>query len=133
MVHDVGLRLIDYDRLYRRAQLLPEELRAMSEHPIVGAAIIEPVLGNDIAQAVLRHHERVDGRGYPSRLAGTAIPLASRIIQICDAYVAMSSRRSYQAAISAQDTRRRLLEGAGTQFDEALVQKFVRFLPEIAP
>src|SRR5436190_3279122 len=133
LVHDVGLRLIDYERLYRRSHLLPEELRAMSEHPIVGAAIIEPVLGNDVAQAVLRHHERVDGRGYPSRLSGTAIPLASRVIQICDAYIAMSSRRSYQAPISAQDTRRRLLEGAGSQFDEALVQKFVRFLPEIAP
>jgi putative nucleotidyltransferase with HDIG domain len=133
LVHDVGLRLIDYDRLYRRPHLLAEELRAMAEHPIVGAAIVEPLLGNEIAQAVLRHHERVDGRGYPSRLSGNSIPLASRVIQICDAYVAMSSRRSYQAPFSAQDTRRRLLEGAGTQFDESLVQKFVRFLPEIAP
>ena len=62
--------------------------------------------------------------------ATTSSPVLS---QICDAYIAMSSRRSYQAPISAQDTRRRLLEGAGTQFDEALVQKFVRFLPEIAP
>jgi HD-GYP domain-containing protein (c-di-GMP phosphodiesterase class II) len=133
LVHDVGLRLIDYDRLYRRPNLLPEELRAMSEHPIVGAAIVEPLLGNEIAQAVLRHHERVDGRGYPSRLAGNAIPLASRVLQICDAYIAMSSRGSYQAPFSAQDTRKRLLEGAGTQFDDALVQKFIRFLPVIAP
>ena len=132
-MHDVGLRLIDYDRLYRRAHLQPDELRAMAEHPIVGAAIVEPLLGGDIAQAVLRHHERVDGRGYPSRLSGTAIPLASRIIQICDAFVAMSSRRSYQPALSAQDTRRRLQEGAGTQFDEALLQKFLHALPEIAP
>ena len=105
----------------------------MAEHPIVGAAIVEPLLGGDVAQAVLRHHERVDGRGYPSRLSGTAIPLASRVIQICDAFVAMSSRRSYQPAISAQDARRRLLEGAGTQFDEALLKKFVQALPEIAP
>jgi HD-GYP domain-containing protein (c-di-GMP phosphodiesterase class II) len=105
----------------------------VTEHPLVGAALVEPILGSEVALAVLRHHERVDGRGYPSRLSGTAIPLASRVIQICDAYIAMSSRRSYQAPISAQDTRRRLLEGAGTQFDEALVQKFVRFLPEIAP
>ena len=133
LVHDVGLRLIDYDRLYRRPQLLPEELRAMAEHPIVGAAIVEPLLGSEIGQIVLRHHERVDGRGYPSRLSGTAIPIGSRVIQICDAYVAMSSRRSYQAPYSAQDTPRRLLEGAGTQFDEALLQKFVRLLPEIAP
>ena len=76
--------------------------------------------------------ERVDGRGYPSRMSGNAIPLASRIIQICDAYVAMSSRRSYQAPFTPQDARRRVLEGAGTQFDDALVQKFVRMLPEIA-
>ena len=132
-VHDVGLRLIDYDRLYRRPNLLPEELRAMAEHPIIGAAIIEPLLGNDIAQAVLRHHERVDGRGYPSRLSGNTIPLAARVIQICDAYVAMSSRRSYQAPFTPQDTRRRILEGSGTQFDDALAQKFIRLLSEIAP
>ena len=133
MVHDVGLRLIDYERLYRRARLLPEELRAMAEHPIVGAAIVEPLLGHDIAQAVLRHHERFDGRGYPSRLSGNAIPLASRVIAICDAFVAMTSRRSYQPPFSAQDARRRILEGAGSQFDDALVQKFVQLLPEIAP
>src|SRR5204863_3114012 len=132
-VHDVGLRLIDYERLYSRRNLTPEELRGMAEHPIVGAALVEPLLGAEIAQAVLRHHERVDGKGYPSHLTGNAIPLASRIIQICDAYVAMSSRRSYQAPFSAQDTRKRLLEGAGAQFDDTLVQKFVRLLPEIAP
>ena len=129
MVHDVGLRLIDYDRLYRRPNLFPEELRAMAEHPIIGAAIVEPLLGNDVAQAVLRHHERVDGRGYPSRLTGNAIPLPSRVIQTCDAYIAMSSRRSYQAPFSPEETRRKILEGAGTQFDEALAQKFVRFVP----
>ena len=132
LVHDVGLRLIDYDRLYRRPVLQAEELRAMAEHPIIGAAIVEPLLGNEIAQAVLRHHERVDGRGYPSRLAGNAIPLASRVIQICDAYIAMSSRRSYQTPLSAQDTRKRLLEGAGTQFDDALVKKFVALIGAIA-
>ncbi len=132
LVHDVGLRLIDYERLYRRPNLLPEELRAMAEHPIIGAAIVEPLLGHDIAQSVLRHHERVDGRGYPSRLSGNAIPLGSRVIQICDAYIAMSSRRSYQAPFTEQDTRRRMLEGAGTQFDDALLQKFIRLLPDIA-
>src|SRR5207302_9857983 len=131
LVHDVGLRLIDYERLYGRPSLTAEELRGMAEHPIVGAAIVEPLLGAEVAQTVLRHHERVDGKGYPSRLTGNAIPLASRVIQICDAYVAMSSRRSYQAPFSTQDTRRRLLEGSGSQFDEALMQKFLRALPEI--
>jgi response regulator RpfG family c-di-GMP phosphodiesterase len=127
LLHDVGLRLLDYERLYRRPSLTAEELRGLAEHPIVGAALVEPLLGTEVAQAVLRHHERVDGKGYPSRLGGTAIPLASRIIQICDAWVAMTSRRSYQPAIEAEAARRALREGAGTQFDPALVERFLRF------
>src|SRR5439155_9615147 len=98
LVHDVGLRLLDYERLYKRPNLTAEEMRALAEHPIVGAALVEPLLGSEIAQAVLRHHERPDGKGYPSRMAGNAIPLASRIIQICDAWVTMTSNNSYRAA-----------------------------------
>jgi HD-GYP domain-containing protein (c-di-GMP phosphodiesterase class II) len=131
MVHDVGMRLLDYDRLYKRPSLTAEELRGMAEHPIVGAAIVEPMLGPEIAQAVLRHHERVDGRGYPSRLTGNNIPIASRIIQICDAWVAMTNERSYQTPISREDAAVKLREGAGTQFDEQLVQRFIKSLGEM--
>ena len=132
LVHDVGLRMIDYHRLYRRPSLTPEELRALAEHPIIGAAIVDPLLGSDIAQIVLRHHERVDGRGYPSRLSGNAIPLASRVIQICDAYVAMTSRYSYQPPLTPEEAVRRILAGAGSQFDAGLVERFVRVVPDIA-
>src|SRR4029079_15732421 len=59
LVHDVGLRLLDYERLYKRPNLTAEELRAHAAHPIAGPALIEPLLGPDVAQAVLRHHERV--------------------------------------------------------------------------
>lgn len=131
LVHDVGLRLIDYERLYARANLTAEELRGLAEHPIVGAAIVEPLLGPEIAQAVLRHHERVDGKGYPSRLTGTAIPLASRILQICDAWVAMTSPRSYQPAMSFDEATKRIRAAAGTQFDAALVERFVGALAQI--
>jgi HD-GYP domain-containing protein (c-di-GMP phosphodiesterase class II) len=131
LVHDVGLRLIDYERLYRRPNLTTEELRAMAEHPIVGAAIVEPLLGPDVAQAVLRHHERVDGKGYPSRLTGSAIPIAARVIQICDAWVAMTAPHSYQAPLSFDEATRRIREGAGTQFDAALVERFVGALAQI--
>lgn len=131
LVHDVGMRLIDYDRLYKRASLTAEELRGLAEHPLVGAALVEPLLGADVAQAVLRHHERVDGKGYPSRLTGQQIPLAARIIQIADAWVAMTSRQSYQTPISHDEASRRLRQGAGAQFDRDLVAKFLEKRDEI--
>jgi hypothetical protein len=130
-VHDAGIRLLDYERLYRRANLTPEEMRGLAEHPIIGAALVEPLLGPEVAQAVLRHHERVDGRGYPSRISGTQIPMASRIIQICDAWVAMTSRNSYQVPMSTEDAALKLRGGAGTQFDEALVARFLAALEQI--
>lgn len=131
MVHDVGLRLLDYDRLYKRPNLTAEELRGIAEHPIVGAALVEPLLGSEIAHAVLRHHERVDGKGYPSKLTGHAIPLASRIIQICDAWWAMTSPQSYQPAMSRADAARRIRDAAGSQFDEAIVARFLKALNHI--
>ena len=131
LVHDVGLRLLDYERLYKRLSLTAEEMRALAEHPVVGAALVEPLLGNDVAQAVLRHHERVDGKGYPSRMSGQQIPLASRVIQIADAWVAMTARQSYQMPISIDEATARLKEGAGSQFDAALVDRFLRGLNEI--
>lgn len=131
LVHDVGLRLLDYERLYKRLNLTAEEMRGLAEHPVVGAALVEPLLGNDVAQAVLRHHERVDGKGYPSRMGGQQIPLAARIIQIADAWVAMTARQSYQVPIATAEAAKRLREGAGSQFDPALVERFLRALPDI--
>lgn len=131
LVHDVGMRLLDYQRQYRRSTLTPDELRGLYEHPVVGAALVEPLLGADVAQAVLRHHERIDGKGYPSRLTGQQIPLASRILQICDAWVAMTSTQSYQPALGREQATKQLREGAGTQFDAALVERFLRALTDI--
>jgi response regulator RpfG family c-di-GMP phosphodiesterase len=131
-VHDAGLRLLDYERLYKRLNLTAEEMRGLAEHPVIGAALVEPLLGSEVAQAVLRHHERVDGKGYPSRMSGQQIPLAARIIQIADAWVAMTARTSYQVTITTEQAAQRLREGAGTQFDAALVERFLRVLPDLA-
>jgi HD-GYP domain-containing protein (c-di-GMP phosphodiesterase class II) len=131
LVHDVGMRLLDYERMYKRSNLTPDEIRTMAEHPIIGAAIVEPVLGTEVAQVVLRHHERVDGKGYPSRMAGSQIPMASRIIQICDAWVAMTSTHSYKSPIPYEEAVAKIREGAGTQFDEHLVARFLKSLNEI--
>jgi HD superfamily phosphohydrolase YqeK len=131
LVHDVGLRFLDYERLYKRLSLTAEELRGIAEHPVVGAALVEPLLGVDVAQAVLRHHERVDGKGYPSRMAGQQIPIASRVLQIADAWVAMTARQSYQVPIAHEAAVQRLREGAGSQFDAAIVERFLRSLPDL--
>jgi hypothetical protein len=124
MVHDVGMRLLDYARLYRKKDMTPEELYLLREHVTVGAAVVAPLLGHDIGRAVLSHHERVDGRGYPNELHGTEIPLASRIVQICDAWVAMTDPETYQPVESHENALAILSRGAGSQFDAELVNKF---------
>ncbi len=132
IVHDVGFRLLDYDRLYKKQRLTAPELRAMADHPVIGAALVEPLLGAEIAAAVLRHHERVDGNGYPSKLTGNQIPIAARIIQICDAWVAMVSEQSYQSQVGREEAIAEIRSGAGTQFDEALALKFVESIHLLA-
>ena len=131
LVHDAGLRLLDYDRLYAARTLSPEEKKALQEHPIVGAALVEPLLGPEIAQIVLRHHERVDGTGYPSRMNGNSIPGGARIIQICDAWVAMTSPRSYQTRVAVEEASWRIRQGAGSQFDEGLSIHFLKHINDL--
>jgi hypothetical protein len=127
MVHDAGMRLLDYDRLYRKKDLAQEELGFLREHPSVGAAMVEPLLGPEIARAVLCHHERVDGRGYPNELHGDEIPLLSRIVQVCDAWVAMTDPESYQTPEPAESALATIAGAAGSQFDAELATKFTEF------
>lgn len=125
LVHDVGMRLLDYDRLYRKRDLTQEELGFLREHPSVGAALVEPLLGVEIARALLCHHERFDGRGYPNELGGEEIPLLSRIVQISDAWVAMTDPGTYQPAESHESALSTIVRGSGSQFDPGLATRFV--------
>ena len=124
ITHDCGMRLLDYDRLYRKRDLSPEELILLKEHPSVGAALVEPLLGAEIARAVLSHHERFDGRGYPNELRGEGIPIAARIVQICDAYEAMVAEDNYQPPETHERAMELIERAAGTQFDPELVHRF---------
>jgi HD domain len=128
LVHDTGMRLLDYERLYRKKDLSTEELGFLREHVSVGAAVVEPFLGAELARAVLCHHERVDGRGYPNELHGEEIPLLSRVLQICDAWVAMTDPGSYQPAESREQGMGSIARGAGTQFDAELANRFVEMM-----
>jgi CBS domain-containing protein len=133
LVHDVGLRYLDYDRFANSAKITDEQMRIVMEHPLVGAAVVEPFLGGEIAEIVLRHHERYDGNGYPGRLAGQRIPLAARIVQIADCWAAMTSPDSYVASIGRDAALGNLRKEAGAQFDPSLVGTFLAAIDEIVP
>ena len=128
LVHDAGMRMLDYERLYRKKSLSDEELQLLREHVVVGAAMVEPLLGHEIARAVLCHHERVDGRGYPHELQGEEIPLASRILQIVDAYLAMTDPQTYHRPDSHGEALHAIARGAGGQFDAELAGKFIEMM-----
>jgi len=124
LVHDCGMRLLDYDRLYRKWDLSPDDLNILREHPAVGAAVVDPLLGPEIARAVLCHHERWDGRGYPNELSGEEIPLMSRIVQICDVYEAMTAVDNYQPPQSHDTAMSVIARDAAIQFDPDLARRF---------
>lgn len=128
LVHDVGLRLLDYRRLYRKPDITTEEAKILREHPVVGAAITEPLLGAEIANIVLCHHERPDGKGYPAGLVGEQIPLAARIIHVCDAFLSMTSMSSYQPPVTEAQALEKIRRAAAVEFDAGLAAKLAEML-----
>lgn len=106
--------------------LTDDEYSEMKTHPDVGLRMLAghrlQLLVHD---AVGLHHERPDGRGYPKELAEADIPVAARIVGICDAFDAMTSARPYRAALPRLEALRRLREGLGSQFDVSLTEHFI--------
>lgn len=123
MLHDIGKIGIPDSILNKPGGLTPEEWRAMRRHPEIGAHIIGRIAGfEDVVEAVLHHHERPDGVGYPSGLAGDEVPISARLISVIDAYDAMTNNRPYREAMSHEEALAELERGSGTQFDPAVVE-----------
>jgi len=99
----------------------------MKKHPEIGARILADVRQlEDIIPGVLYHHERYDGRGYPTGLAGRDIPLMGRIICLADCFDAMTSNRTYRRAFPLEVALSEIRRCSGTQFDPALAEVFLR-------
>ncbi len=126
-LHDVGKSRIPPEILWKNGPLTPEEFEVLLHHPLWGLEIVEKMtfLPADVPSAVLHHHERYDGTGYPAGLAGENIPLTARIVAIADVFDALTSVRSYKPAWSYQAATEHMIAGAGTQFDPWLVRVFV--------
>jgi len=124
-LHDVGKIAIADRILLKPGPLTDAEYLEMQRHSVIGGAIVsthEAMAG--IAQIVRHHHERYDGKGYPDRLAGDAVPLGARIISIADALSAMTTDRPYRAAIAIEPAWDEIVRNSGSQFDPAIVEVF---------
>jgi diguanylate cyclase (GGDEF)-like protein len=125
-LHDIGKIAIPEEILGKSGPLSASERALFHEHPLIGERILRLVPAyRDTARLVRSTHERWDGAGYPDELEAEQIPLLARIITICDAYVAMTSDRPYQAARSHEEALAEIERCSGTHFDPQIAAAFV--------
>ena len=126
LLRDIGKIAIDEAILNKTGKLNEEEWVEIRKHPEIGYRILSTVNNmSEMAEFVLSHHERWDGKGYPQGISGEQIPLQSRIIGIADAYDAMISERSYKKSLTKEEAIQELTANAGTQFNAECVQVFI--------
>jgi len=129
LLHDIGKIGVPEGILRKPGRLTPEETAAMRLHVDYGEQAIRSMPNLAIVHGIVKHHhEWWNGGGYPSCLAGEAIPLGARIVAVVDAYDAMMSDRPYRKHLPQETAIARLREGAGTQFDPAAVEKLIECL-----
>lgn len=127
LLHDVGKIKIPNSILYKRGTLTSNEFAIIKKHPCEGAEILKKTgYCSEIVEAVLHHHERWDGNGYPDGIKGKKIPLYSRVLAVADAFDAMVSDRPYRKALPLDVALKEIEANAGTQFDPDIVQQFLK-------
>lgn len=132
LLHDIGKIGIPQSILCKPGKLTDEEYANMKLHPAHGKKMIMEVRQLSlISDWINAHHERWDGRGYPSGIAGEDIPLAARIIALADTYDAMTSTRSYRKALTHEEAISEIQRCSGSQFDPNLAQKFIEIQDKI--
>lgn len=129
LLHDIGKLVIPDEVLRKPTALTDNEWALMRQHPSSAQHILSQMDSvADAVPAIVHHHERFDGKGYPNGLAGEDIPLASRILSVTDAFDAMTSDRPYRTAMSIEAALKELRDNAGTQFDPQVVEAFVKLI-----
>ena len=129
MLHDVGKLGVPTQVLQKTGPLTEDEYAAIQLHPMRGLEIVREIgFLNEALAGIMHHHERIDGRGYPMGFAGHEIPEFARIIAVADAFDSMTSTRSYREAKSLPEAVDELRKGKNTQFDEFIVDAFIKAL-----
>jgi len=133
LLHDIGKINIPEHILTKPTSLTEKEYEIIKTHTTFGSKMVEKVEGLEgLKNGVLYHHERWDGKGYPTGAKGKEIPLEARILAIADAFDAMTSTRSYRNGLSIEEAFQRLENGLGTQFDPSLAQAIEEAKPEFS-
>lgn len=133
LLHDIGKFALP-DRILHAEVLSDEDWALVRRHPQDGATLVGRLDGyGPVAEAILYHHERIDGNGYPAGLIGREIPLASRILAVCNVYDTLTARDSYRPPMTPQDAIAELRRVAGRQLDPDIVQSFVAMLERDGP
>jgi putative nucleotidyltransferase with HDIG domain len=129
ILHDVGKIGISEFIITKPERLSREEFDIMKDHPAHGIRILEPIgFSAEITNAIYQHHERYDGKGYPEGLAGDAITLPARILNVADTIDAMISERPYRGTISSQEVLLELARESGGQFDPRVTESATRLI-----
>lgn len=129
LLHDIGKIGIPESILKKKGKLTNEEYEIMKTHVVNSTEMIHHLPNMDyVIPAVLAHHERYDGNGYPRGLKGEEIPLLGRILAVCDSYDAITSKRAYKEALSKEYAIAELQRNKGTQFDPVLVDAFIKLI-----
>lgn len=131
-LHDIGKIGTREAVLNKPGPLTDVEFEHIKLHTTLGERILSPFFGEQpsVLRIVRSHHERLDGRGFPDRLAGDDIPFEARIVMVADAFDAMTTSRAYRAPRTPADAMDELVRCRGTHFDPAVVDAFTRAFPD---
>jgi putative nucleotidyltransferase with HDIG domain len=126
LLHDVGKIAVDQLIQNKPGELTSEEYEHIMTHPHVGAGIVKPVVNDKVVEMIEHHHDYYDGSGMNQVGKGKDIPIGARILAVADAFDAMTSDRPYRSAMSIADALGEIKRCAGTQFDPAVVEAFLK-------
>lgn len=131
LLHDIGKIGVAGTIINKTSRLDDDEFHSIQSHPIIGAEILSTISQfPDLSVGARSHHERYDGKGYPDKLAGEAIPRAARIIAVADTYDAMTSSRSYRKGLPQDAARAEIEKGKGTQFDPQFADLMIALIDD---